>query len=83
MYVHNDWCNNSKIIDRHCSPDLEVLSVICRPFYLVITVYIPPDANVSAALLHTTVGKHQQTHPDVVYIIADHFNQACSRTVLC
>ena len=92
IYVHNDWCNNSNTIDSHCSPDLEMLSTMCRPFYLpreltvviVTAVYIPPDANVSAALsqLYATVSKHQQAHPDGVHIIAGDFNQACLKTVL-
>lgn len=34
VYVHNDWCANSRIIHTHCSPDLQALSVVCRPFYL-------------------------------------------------
>jgi len=52
IYVHNNWCTNTKIIDRHCSSDLEYLTVKCRPIYLpreltvviVTAVYIPPDA---------------------------------------
>ena len=34
MYVNNNWCTNSRIIANHCSPDLEALSILCRPFYL-------------------------------------------------
>lgn len=60
IYVHNDWCTNNKIIYTHCSPHLEVMSVLCRPFYLpreltvviMTAVYIPPDANVNIALAH-------------------------------
>ena len=69
-----------------------MLSTVCRSFYLpreltvviVTAVYIPPDANVSAALsqLYATVSKHQQAHPDGVHIIAGDFNQACLKTVL-
>jgi len=22
IYVHEDWCNNSIVIERHCSPDM-------------------------------------------------------------
>ena len=31
IYVHNNWCNNRTVIDKHCSPDLEHMSVRCRP----------------------------------------------------
>lgn len=34
IYVHQGWCNNSPILDRHCSPDLEFMWVRCRPFFL-------------------------------------------------
>lgn len=90
--MHNEWCCNSRIIDTHCSPDLEVLGVSCRPFYLPreftvvvpIAVYIPPDANVSAALslLLNTINKQQLAHPNGVFIVAGDFNQVCLKTVL-
>lgn len=92
VYLHNDWCCNSKITARHCCPDLEALSVMCRPFYLpqelsavtVTAVYIPPDANVSIALNHllTIVNKLQQDYPEGAHIIAGDFNQACLKYVL-
>ncbi len=34
VYVHDDWCSDSRIIDTYCSPDLEAMSVQCRPYYL-------------------------------------------------
>ena len=90
--VHDGWCNNSKIIDTHCSPDIEVLTVSCRPFYLpreltvviVAAVYIPPDANVSTALslLLASINKQQLAHPDGAFIVAGDFNQACLKSVL-
>lgn len=90
MYFHNDWCANSKTA-QHCCPDLEALSVLCRPFYLpwelsvviITAVYIPPDANISNALaqLQAIVYKHLRVHPDGVYIITGDFNQACFKKV--
>ncbi len=49
---------NISILSRSCSPHLEHLSIICRPFYLpreftsilVSAVYIPPQADTSVAL---------------------------------
>lgn len=48
-YVHN-FGLSSRIIHSYCSPNIEALSVMCRPFYLpreltvviVTAVYIPP-----------------------------------------
>nr|XP_057929088.1 uncharacterized protein LOC131129485 [Doryrhamphus excisus] len=92
IYVHEDWCNNSKIIETHCSPDIEYMSVRCRPYFLpreltvviVTAVYIPPDANASTALslLLNVINEHQRAHPDGVYIIAGDFNKANLKTVL-
>lgn len=58
IFVHNTWSNNSTIINSHCSPDLEIMSVKCRPFFLprkltvviITAVYRPPDSIVSIAL---------------------------------
>nr|XP_057925471.1 uncharacterized protein LOC131127531 isoform X2 [Doryrhamphus excisus]XP_057925472.1 uncharacterized protein LOC131127531 isoform X2 [Doryrhamphus excisus]XP_057925473.1 uncharacterized protein LOC131127531 isoform X2 [Doryrhamphus excisus] len=92
IYVHEDWCNNSKIIETHCSPDIEYMSVRCRQYFLpreltvviVTAVYIPPDANASTALslLLNVINEHQRAHPDGVYIIAGDFNKANLKTVL-
>nr|XP_043874450.1 uncharacterized protein LOC122764210 isoform X2 [Solea senegalensis]XP_043874509.1 uncharacterized protein LOC122764439 isoform X2 [Solea senegalensis] len=92
VYVHNEWCGSSRIIDTHCSPDIEVLAVSCRPFYLpreftvviVVAVYIPPDANVSTALslLLAIINKQQLAHPDGVFVVAGDFNKASLKTVL-
>ncbi len=92
VYTNSSWCTNTVITDTWCSPDLEYLSVRCRPFYLpreftviVITaVYIPPHAHITTALgyLLTAISKQQQAHPDGVFIIAGDFNRASLKTVL-
>lgn len=64
-YVNNSWCTNTKAIERHCSLDLEFVTVKCRPFDLpkefivimltgiyVIMGYIPPDANAKTFVQH-------------------------------
>ncbi len=73
VFIHNDWCSQSTVIDSYCSPDIETLSVMHRPFYLpreltaVVTtaVYIPPDANTNAAVsyLYDIINKQQRTYP--------------------
>lgn len=90
--MHDNWCNNGEIIDKHCSPDVEYMSVRCRPFFLpreltvviITAVYIPPDASVNTALslLLNTVNAQQRAHPNGVHIIAGDFNKANLKTVL-
>ncbi len=90
--VNNDY-SNSWITDSYRSPDLEVMSLTCRPFYLpreltvviIMAVYIPPDANVSSALFYpsSTINKQECAHPDSVFIIAGVFNQAICELLDC
>lgn len=79
-------------LTQACSPDLEVIGVLNRPFYLtseftvviVIAGYCPPDANVSMALslLLATINKTAAFPPEGVFIGASNFSQACLKTVL-
>lgn len=92
IYVHSDWCTSSRIIYTQCSPDLEVMIVQCRPFYMprelttviISAVNIPPGANVSTALtqLYNIMNKQMQVHPEGAFIVAGDFNQACLKSVL-
>lgn len=58
IYSNNRWCTNATVTERHLSPDLEFVTLRCRPFYLlheftvvvVMAVYIPPSANANVAL---------------------------------
>ncbi len=75
-----------------CSPHLEHLSIICRPFYLprefssivITSVYIPPQADTSLALpdLHDVLSGYNNKHPDAAFIIAGDFNKANLKKVL-
>lgn len=50
---------------------------------LLIAVYIPPDANASAATGHLyDVNSQQSTYPEAVNIIAGDFNHADLKAVL-
>ncbi len=67
-------------VDSHCSPDLEYVTVKCRPIYLpreftvvmITAVYIPPDANANSAigLLHGSISNQQSMYHDAVHILA-------------
>ncbi len=74
--INKKWCDprNISILSRSCSPHLEHLSIICRPFYLpreftsiiVTAVYIPPQADTSLALTLTPSSRETSTKPTSV-----------------
>ncbi len=92
--INKKWCDprNISILSRSCSPHLEHLSIICRPFYLprefpsiiATAVLIPPQADTSLALskLHEELSGYINKHPDAASIIAGDFNKANLRKVM-
>ncbi len=94
FFINKKWCGprNLSILLRSCSPHLEHLSIICRPFYLprefssivVTAVYIPPQADTSLALSkrHNELSLYINKHPDAACIIAGDFNKANLKKVI-
>ncbi len=94
FFINKKWCDprNISILSRSCSPHLEHLSIICRPFYLprefsstvVTAVYIPPQADSSLALskLHDELSGYINIHPDAACIVAGDFNKANLKKVI-
>lgn len=84
MFINNKWCGDVQTVNKHCSLDVELLLLKCRPYYLpreftavyLAAVYIPPRANPTAALgkLHTTISALEMAHPDAVFTLAGDFN---------
>ncbi len=72
-------------INEMCCSDLETLFINCKPFYspwefcafILVSVYIPPQAHVSSALqkLADLITDTEQKHPDSVLIILGDFNK--------
>ena len=90
IHVLMDWCTSNRVIHTQCSPDLEVLTVQCRPFYMprelttviIAAVYIPTVSNVNIGLsqLYASINQQMQAHPEGAFIVAGDLNQACRRT---
>ena len=87
VYIKDSWCRNFVVRDKICNPDLELLCVTLRPYYLpreftnifVCVVYIPPSGNAGRAANAITdcVHRHLQAKPDAPMFILGDFNH-CS-----
>lgn len=57
LYINKNWCNTALVRESVCAPEVELLSISMRPFYLprefpqllVTLVYIHPRANTDTA----------------------------------
>ena len=88
-YINTNWChpNNASIKHKYCSPDLEMLTVNIRPYYLprefshviVVNVYVPQKSSGKRAAEHISAHVHDlmAKSPDAVIIITGDFNH-CS-----
>ena len=83
-YINSNWCNNSTVKLSTCSENLELLSLVCRPYYLpreiscivLIVVYIPGKGNHSIAAdnIMEHVNLLETSHPDSAILITGDFN---------
>ncbi|GFR62758.1 endonuclease domain of the non-LTR retrotransposon LINE-1 [Elysia marginata] len=82
LYVNEKWCypNNVHVKQQLCTPDLEMLTVVLRPFYphreftkvTVNVVYVHPKANTIAAMSTVStnhVHEQQNQSPDGVILV--------------
>lgn len=84
VYIKDSWCTNYAVKDKVCSPDLELLCLSLRPFYLprdfgnifVCVVYIPPSGNAGKAASRIADCVHQQllNKPDAPMFVLGDFN---------
>ena len=92
--INETWCehNNTQELRSFCSPDLEFLTIKCRPHYLpmefsliiITAVYIRPQADTSMDLneLDLTLYKLETTYLEAAFIEAGDFNKANLKTRL-
>ncbi len=86
FYINERRCTDVTVLKKMCCSDLEVLFINCKPFYsqrefcsfILVSVYIPPQAHVSSALqkLADLITETEQQHPDSVLIILGDFYKA-------
>jgi len=85
LYVHNNFCENTHIIDKICVPDIEMLILNMRPFFLpreftnifFVALYIPPGirgGNVNN-LVEDEIAKLLTAKPNSIIIIAGDVNK--------
>ena len=94
VLVNNRWCNNGHVTIKQsiCCPDIELLVVGLRPYYLpcefshaiVVVVYIPPSANPASACnaIHTAIAQLQTQHPSTLILISGDINHVSVSTTL-
>ncbi|TWW56008.1 hypothetical protein D4764_09G0010580 [Takifugu flavidus] len=86
IYTNNRWCNPGHVSVKAvlCCPNLELLAVSMRPYYLprefshviALCVYIAPTANGATACekIHSVAARLQTKHPEDLLIISGDFN---------
>ncbi|XP_062272351.1 uncharacterized protein LOC133978042 [Scomber scombrus] len=86
LYINNRWCNpgNVTVKDIICCPDVELVAVSLRPYYLpreftnaiIVCVYIQRRAKAENAcdVIHSTIARLQAQHPDAFIAISGDFN---------
>ena len=92
LYINDRWCSNIKTHRRVCSPDLEMLTVSLRPYYLprefptvvVSCVYIEPSANgnIAAELVAEDANAMAAKYPGSPVLILGDFNTCRLDSVL-
>lgn len=84
VYIKDSWCSNYTTKDMVRTPDLELICLSLRPFYLprdygnifICAVYIPPSGNAFKAASRVADCVHQQlkNEPDAPIFVLGDFN---------
>lgn len=88
IYISGRWCNNIKVHEKVCTPDIEMLTLSLRPrkFPTLVfsTVYIHPGTNIkTAAEIAAWSANHMlDRYPNAPVFIPGDFNNCRLETVL-
>ncbi len=92
LYFNKRYCNSVTVRECVCTPDVELLSVSLRPFYLprefpqlfMTVVYMHPKANAASAanIIFDVVQKLQSISPDAPNFILGDFNHVSLKKTL-
>ena len=92
MYINEQWCTNWSIKEKLCTPDIELMIVGLRPFYIprefnqlfVMVVYIHPGADVAVAsrAIADRINRLESKSPDSPKFVIGDFNQCTLGDVL-
>ena len=88
LYVNTRWCSTVIVREKLCIPDIELLAISLRPFYLprefpqlfIILMYIHPRANAAAAAtehITSSLNRLELISPDSPKFLLGDFNR-CS-----
>lgn len=79
------WGTDVTVLSTRCSPEIELLSIKVRPFYLprefnsiiLTVVYIPPHVDKTKALdeLYSTINGLEIAHPEAAFNVVGDFNR--------
>ncbi|XP_061598249.1 NLR family CARD domain-containing protein 3-like [Cololabis saira] len=85
FFINNGWCKDVTVMQQHCSPDLEIFIINCKPFYsprefssfILVGVYITPQAHVQDAqrVLADHILNVERTNPDSLVTVLGDFNK--------
>ena len=91
LYVNEQWCHPNNVTLKHysCSPNVEILAVGLRPFYLPrefshvihLTVYVPNRnvAKLAAKEICAVIQDLETAHPNAFIVIDGDFNHCTLR----
>lgn len=91
FYINPRWSNNVTVREKICLPDIELLTILVRPYYLprefpqvfLLVVYIHPKANTTNANeVFSVLQRLQSISPDAPCLVVGDFNHSnCNKTL--
>ena len=94
VLINQRWCTDSTEITALCSPDLELISIVCKPFYsprefastVVVAVYIPPGPSANKQRAAREIADHvsevESKYPDSFVTVIGDMNRCSLKKVL-